>query len=109
MRYKRPLKRKVPGTMNKLEQKWADHLSSLKRSGEIEGWRYEAIKFKLADNTFYNPDFVVTYPGHIEIHETKGFRREDAMVKIKVAAALYHEFRFLLIEWKDKQWKFTEY
>ena len=34
--------------------------------------------------TYYNPDYLVIYPGHFEIHEVKGFWRDDARVKIKV-------------------------
>ena len=94
--------------MNKLEARYSELLSARKHAGEIVAWSYEAIKFKLADNTFYTPDFMVTFDDHIEIHETKGFRREDAMIKIKVCAAQFWQFRFVLVEF-NKGWKFTEY
>lgn len=72
--------------MNKLEKEYEIHLERLKQAGEILWYEFEKIKFKLADNTFYTPDFaVMTKDGYIEIHEVKGFWEDDARVKIKVA------------------------
>jgi len=78
--------------MNKLEKEYEQHLEMLKYVGEIIWFDYEKLKFKLADNTFYTPDFIVqNREGYIEIHEVKGFWEEDARVKIKVAN---HNFPF---------------
>lgn len=80
--------------MNKTEAAYSRHLDSIKGSIIVQ-WKFEAIKLRLADFTFYTPDFMVqTVSGQIEFHETKGFWRDDARVKIKVAASLY-PFRFL--------------
>lgn len=88
------------GEMNKTEHAYAVQLDAQKVSGEILWWKFEGIKFRLADNTFYTPDFAVMLPnGEIEIHETKGslsFIQDDAKVKIKVAADIY-PFKFKLI------------
>lgn len=79
--------RHKPGQMNSTEKAYAIHLESLKFSGAVEWYAFEAIKFRLADNTFYTPDFIVMMAcGALEAHEVKGHWEDDARVKIKVAA-----------------------
>jgi len=86
---KPPEKRPVPGTMNRWERIHADYLEDLRRRGEIVWWGFEKIKLKLAPKTYYTPDFcVIMNDGKMEFHEVKGFMRDDAAVKIKVAAEL---------------------
>lgn len=86
------------GEMNKTEQAYADHLEQLKRDGEVLFYKFESMNLRLADNTFYKPDFLVmTADRGIEVHEVKGFWTDDARVKIKVAAALYPIFKFIAI------------
>lgn len=76
--------------MNKTEARYAACLDAYKSAGQILWYRYEGMKFRLANNTFYTPDFVVmTRDGTIEVHEVKGFWEDDARVKIKVAAEMY--------------------
>lgn len=84
-------------TMNKTEARRAMELEALKRSGQIAGWWYEKLTLKLADDTRFTPDFMVLHnDGMIELQETKGgFIREDAHVKIKIAAAMF-PFRFVM-------------
>ena len=89
--------RHVPGKMNKTERDYADHLEILKRAGEIVRYRFEPIKLRLADRTFYESDFLVTTPEHMELHEVKGHWEDDARVKIKVAAEIYPEFAFVAV------------
>ncbi|MDN8612768.1 DUF1064 domain-containing protein [Variovorax ginsengisoli] len=91
------------GAMNKTEAAYAAHLELLKHAGEIEWHRFEGLKFRLADNTFYTPDFAVMRAGgQIECHEVKGFWQDDARAKIKIAADLY-PFRFIAIKAKTKK------
>ncbi|MFQ1753542.1 DUF1064 domain-containing protein [Aeromonas veronii] len=79
----------IPGTMNKTEQAYADHLRLL----------------MLADKTFYTPDFmVVRKDGLIELHEVKGFWEDDARVKIKVAAKQHWMFTFVGVQRKGANW-----
>lgn len=86
------------GDLNKTEAAYRDHLVLLKSAGEIQWFEFEPVKLRLADNTFYSPDFgVLAKDGVYECHEVKGARaifRDDARVKIKVAAQR-HPFRFL--------------
>lgn len=90
----RALGRLPAGTMNKTETAYAGFLNTLIACGDVIWWRFEGYKFRLADNTFYSPDFaVMRASGHLEMHEVKGHWQDDARVKIKVAASIYpHEF-----------------
>lgn len=97
-----------PGRMNKTEAAYSRHLEARKHLGEIIRWRFEPIKFRLADKTFYTPDFMVTCVDHIEIHEVKGFMEEDANVKIKVAAELNPEFLFIVVKKEKDNFTFRE-
>jgi len=83
-----------PGQMNKSERAYASHLERMKNAGLILWYRFEALKLRLADNTFYTPDFAVLAADMvIECHEVKGFWMDDAKAKIKIAAEMY-PFRF---------------
>jgi hypothetical protein len=101
------------GEMNKLEHAYSNYLEGLRQVGEVLWWKFEGLKFRLADNTFYTPDFAVMLVDEtLEMHETKGFMADDAAVKIKVAASLY-PVRFVLIRQRAKKhgggWIRTEY
>lgn len=86
------------GAMNKTESDYGAHLALLKAAGTVQWFRFEGLKLRLADNTFYTPDFaVMADDGVLECHEVKGFWTDDARVKIKVAADAY-PFRFLAIK-----------
>jgi hypothetical protein len=85
------------GAMNKTESLYAEHLRHEEQAGRIVWFKFEAIKLRLADATFYTPDFLVLpSDGILEAHEVKGFWRDDARVKIKVAASLF-PIRFIAI------------
>ena len=82
-----------PKGMNKHEAEYGLMLEAMKRRDEIAWYGYETIRLKLADRTTYTPDFCVVVEGRNGCHpagipkfiEIKGFRRDDAMVKFKVA------------------------
>jgi hypothetical protein len=91
------------GVMNKTEAAYDAHLLELERAGEVLWRKFEAVKLRLADNTFYTPDFaVLTRSCVFELHEVKGFWQDDARVKIKVAASLY-PFRFIAVTARAKK------
>lgn len=102
--------RHIPGTMNKLEQEYESHLKRHMMAGDIISYQFESIKLKLADKTYYTPDFmVVNADGTMELHEVKGFWEDDARVKIKVAAAKFWMFQFIGVQ-KDKTvWRYEEF
>ena len=81
------------GAMNKTEEAYSFYLEKLKNAGEIVWYKFEGVKLRLADNTFYTPDFAVMLAnGELQAHEVKGARaiyQDDAKVKVKVAAEMY--------------------
>lgn len=91
------------GTMNKTEAAYDAHLRLLTHAGEVLWHRFEAIKLRLADNTFYTCDFAVLPASCVlEMHEVKGFWQDDARVKIKVAASIY-PFKFVAVTVRAKK------
>lgn len=100
-----------PGRMNGLESKYAQQLYTRKVVGEIADYRFEALKLRLADLTFYTPDFmVINASREIELHEVKGYWEDDARVKIKVAAEMFPEFHFVGIQWSKREgWQFEQF
>jgi hypothetical protein len=103
--------RKAPGEMNKTEEAYSKHLDLQVKAGLLISHQFDALKLRLADKTFYTPDFFVVNARYlIEIHEVKGFWEEDARIKIKVAAALF-PFVFKAAVWdrKTKQWVIEEF
>jgi hypothetical protein len=113
MSFKRPWPKakapKLPGQMNQLEARYAAQLENRRKAGEILQWKYESMRFVLAPKTSLTPDFFVVTADHtVELHETKGFMRDDANVKLKVAAELF-PFKFVLVkEPKKNQFVLTE-
>ena len=101
------------GELNRTEAAYAAHLGVLHRAGEVLWHKFEGLKFRLADNTFYTPDFaVMRADGSLEAHEVKGFWTEDARVKVKVAASLY-PIRFIAVKAQAKKhgggWEIEEF
>ncbi len=91
--------------MNKLEKARAIVLEAMKRAGKIQSWRYEKLTLKLADDCRYTPDFVVVENDFsITLEETKGFWRDDAKVKIRVAATQFPEFCFQGVQLVKGAW-----
>ena len=91
------------GEMNKTEERYAAYLTQLQQKGLILWHKFEAVKLRLADNTFYSPDFaVLSAAGFMEMHEVKGYWMDDARVKIKVAAALF-PFKFVAVKAQSKR------
>jgi len=91
------------GTMNKTEAAYAATLDARRYAGEVAWFKFEGVKLRLADNTFYTPDFAVMLAdGALEMHEVKGFWQDDARAKIKIAADLY-PMRFVAIQARPKK------
>jgi len=111
---KKPSRCPMPVTedgMNKTEARYAREVLGIRKmAGFVIDWRFEAIKLRLAKRTWYTPDFMVWTPEGIEIHETKGgFIRDDAAVKIKVAAEIFKEFKFVLVQHTKGIWIYKSY
>jgi hypothetical protein len=101
------------GQKNKTEESYGQELELRKRAGEIAWYAFEAMKFRLADKTFYTPDYMVMLAdGTLEAHEVKGYWEDDARVKIKVAAEMF-PIRFIAIQKRAKRdgdgWKIEDF
>lgn len=95
-------KRREAGDRNKVEAAYEAHLGLLLKAGEIDGFEFEGIKLRMADLTWWTPDFLVyAADGVVELHDTKGTTKkgksdgtrvsapwieEDAKIKMKVVA-----------------------
>ena len=91
------------GQMNKTEAAYAAELQARQVAGEVAWYRFEGIKLRLADNTFYTPDFAVMLAdGAMELHEVKGYWQDDARAKTKIAADQY-PFRIIAVTAKSKK------
>ncbi len=97
--------RHIPGAMNKTEARYRDYLECRRIDSDISSFAFEPVKFRLADRTYYTPDFmVVRADGLIEFHDVKGGPIEDdAAVKMKVVAELRPEFAFVLVRERPRK------
>ena len=83
---------------NKWESEYAEILEGGKRAGVFLWYGFEALTLRLADRTTYRPDFIVVMAdGSVEAIEIKGFPRDDAIVKYKVAAEMFPWIKFRMM------------
>ena len=91
------LGRLATGEMNGTEAAYAAELELQRRGGAVAWYRFEAMRLRLAPNTFLVPDFAVMLAdGRFQIHEVKGAWTDDALAKTKIAAALF-PFEFFIV------------
>lgn len=91
------------GAMNDGEKAYAAHLEARRVAGEVLWFKFEGVKLRLADSSFYTPDFAVMLAdGAIECHEIKGLWEANARTKIKVAAETF-PFRFVALQKRAKK------
>jgi hypothetical protein len=90
---------------SKWEAERADYHEAHRRAGLIRDWRYEAVRLKLADGAWYKSDFLVwATDGSLWLEEVKGFWREAARVRYKVAVSQYPMFGFTVVSKQKGQW-----
>ena len=103
IRSKRP--QKTPGVMNKTEAAYAHILKLRMMANEILHYDYEPERLKLADNTYYVPDFrVIMADKTIEFHECKAVTADDKMLceddaraKFKIAAETHWMYGWRMV------------
>jgi hypothetical protein len=92
--------------LNKLESAW---LAVLRADITLAWVGVHALTFKIGDDCRYTPDFIaLNLDGELITYETKGFMRDDARVKLKVAARMFPFVGFVLVERKAGAWICTE-
>ena len=101
--------RQQPGTKNKTEQRFENEiLHTLKATGEVDSWLFDCFKLRVGtDKCWYSPDYMVfRSDGEIELIDVKGGAgfEDDALVKIKAAAAQYPHFHWSSWTYKKKEW-----
>lgn len=110
----KPIIRQSSKQPNKTEERFRlAYLEAWKATGEIAKFAFEAITLKVANGCRYTPDWYVwptmntplengyPMPRFYEIKARKMIW-DDAIVKLKVAAALYPEYEFYLCAYDRK-------
>ncbi len=68
----------------------------------------QALTLKLADDCRLTVDFVhLTQDGKLIFTDVKGFQREDALIKMKVAARMFPMFHFQIVKRIKGNWDIT--
>lgn len=92
--------------LNKTERAYLDELRS---NSDCLAIHIQAITLVLGYDCRYTPDFItIDRNGACKAHEVKGFWRDDARVKIKVAARTYRWISFVAIQKKKSEWYYEE-
>ena len=100
----KPKPSRVEG-MNKTEAQYSYELDMQQIDGVVDRYWFERIKFKLAYKTFYTPDFLVRYTdGRLQCVEIKGFLRDDAAVKFKLAREMFPWAEFVMLRRVKGEW-----
>lgn len=97
---------------SKLEAEYAGRLEAERLAGTILEWRYEPMRFRIADRANYTPDFFVLRPdGTIELHEVKGWSQSNERSRIawKAAAEINPWFLWCWATKKGKVWTVERY
>lgn len=102
------VRKSVEERLNKTEKRWLDVL----RMRRFPLIAIQDITLRLGDDCRFTPDFFTvptTIADRLTFWEVKGgFVREDAMVKLRVAARVHQWARFVMAQWKDGRWTETE-
>jgi hypothetical protein len=98
--------------LNKTEAAFLDFLKRDKYAA-IDVLTPQSITLRIANGCRYTPDFFTVehqeYGHTIRAYEVKGFMRDDAAVKLKVAASLYPWIKFHLVsKGKGGTWNVQE-
>jgi len=92
------------------EERFAEHLALQLAANEIKGWLYEPLRFNLGGGAWYKPDFRATeLDGTWTFFEVKGFWREAARLRIKIAAAAHPDVRFVGVRLIKGVWEFEDF
>lgn len=98
----KPRIRQDRGGLNRTEAEFRDYLATT-YCGTDRIMR-EGLGFRIGNGCVYWPDFVVPSScNRSHVYEVKGFMRDDAAVKLKVAASKFPTFKFFLVTKRAKK------
>lgn len=98
----KPMIRQDRRGLNKWEEAFREHLASA--YGSSATIHREGLGIRIGNGCIYWPDFVVSGYGYsIRCYEVKGYMRDDAAVKLKVAASKFPTFSFFLVTKQSKK------
>lgn len=96
----------VEDDLNKTEAAFLDELQSSDKYAAIHT---QGLTLLLGANCRYTPDFfTIDKEGKAVAWEVKGFWRDDARVKIKVAARTYRWIKFIAVQKQKGDWVYEE-
>lgn len=80
------------------------------RSAQLPFLHIQAQTLKLAHDCRLTVDFTYFDPqtNRFKFVDVKGFQREDALIKMKVAARMFPEYDFFIVKKDPNGWKFEE-
>ena len=90
--------------MNKTEALYAADLDWMQSVGLVKRYWFASVRLKLAYRTTYTPDFLVQYADRLEFVEVKGFLRDDAAIKYKLAREAYPWVGWRMIRREHGKW-----
>lgn len=99
--------RPVDGYRSKTERDYAGELELRKRAGDIRAYYYEPCNWRLGNNCYYRPDFLVIHTdGLVEFVEVKaGNILERARVKFAACAERYPDFLWTIARRKGRSFE----
>lgn len=104
-----------PQEGNKTEAAFGLRLASMLQAGEIFWYRFQPLRLRIGrggrhKDAYYKPDFAALTPnGQLVIYEVKGFWREAARVRIRVAAEVFPFFKFIAATKTKDGWDYEEF
>lgn len=99
------------GELNKTERAFAAYLQERQAAGAILWWKAHPFNVRLAESTFYRPDFLVLNAAmELVIYEVKGsYTSDKGQMKIKLCVEALPVFKMVKASRKNGIWNFEEF
>lgn len=99
------------GELNRTEKAFAAYLQERQAAGAIIWWKSHPFNVRLAENTFYRPDFLCLLADmSLVIYEVKGsYTSDKGQMKIKLCVEALPVFKVIKASRKNGVWNFEEF
>lgn len=99
------------GDLNNTEKSFAAYLQERQSAGAILWWKAHPFNVRLAEKTFYRPDFLCLMADmSLVIFEVKGsYTSEKGRMKVKLCAEALPVFKIIKASRKNGAWQFEEF